>query len=397
MSDAPDARPPAAGPVPAAPPAAWPADRVDPPDVSAALAAWRAARSAWTRRRHGLEAELLLAPRVDLLARDDPPRPLEGEVRLRPRAALRWSPLRSETLLAEARLLEARAAWIAAWREALLARWTLPVERDRAAAAHDRAQERLRAARAALDAADAAREEDAREAALDLREARLDLADATQELQAIDAQARALGLDPAKSPSPRPRLASPEVPDPVTTLAYRARAARLAAEVARSERRWTDATMPLLSVEAGYAGSDASLEAGLALRHGRPHATLDAALEGTPQERAWARLAATFRLGNDVGEVRAARDAARDAEVEELAAFEDRWRAEVAEATREADATTARWRLAEERLAAVAADDARARERALDAARRAWLRMARDHGTLLAWIEAWPRGSSDPA
>jgi hypothetical protein len=392
VSDAPDARPAAAGPDPDARPGAWPADLADPPDVAAALAAWRAARTAWTRRRHGLEAELVFAPRADLLARDDPPRPLESEVRLRPSAALRWSPLRSETLLAEARLLEAQAAWTAAWREALLARWTLPVQRDRATAAHARAEERVRDARTARNTA---ADEDAREADLDLREARLDLADAAHELRAIEARARDLGLKLADGPSARPGLASPEVPDPVTTLAYRARAARLAADVARSERRWTDATMPLLAIEAGYAGSDAAVEAGLELRNGRPSATLDAALEGTPQERAWARLQATFRLGSDLGEARAARDAARDAEVEELAAFEARWRSEVAEARREADAATARWRLAEERLAAVAPDDADGRERALDAARRAWLRMARDHGTLLAWIEAWPRPAPD--
>jgi hypothetical protein len=393
VSDDPDARPPAAGPAPAARPAAWPADRDDPPDVSAALDAWRAARTAWTRRRHGLEAELLLAPRVDLLARDDPPRPLEDRARLRPSASLRWSPLRSEVLLAEARVLEAEAAWIAAWREVLLAAWTLPVERDRARAARERAEEEVRTARAALEAAP---EEDAREAELDLREARLDLADAVQALRAVEARARELGRTLPVDASARPALAGPEVPDPVATRAYRARAARLAADVARSERRWADATMPLLSVEGGYAGSDAALEAGVELRRGRPAATLDATLSGTPQERAWARLEATFRLGSDLGEVRAARDAARDAEVAELAAFEERWRAEVADARRDAEAATARWRLAEERLATVAPDDVRARERALDAARRAWLRMVREHGSLLAWIEAWPRRAEAP-
>jgi len=291
-------------------------------------------------------------------------------------------------------VLEAEAAWISAWREALSARWTLPVERDRAAAAHARAEERRRTARATLHAASDA---DAREAGLDLREALLDLADAAQALQGVDARARVLGLAPVPGPAARPALAAPEIPDPSTTRAYRARAARLAADVARSERRWTDATMPLLAVEAGYAGSDASVEAGLALRHGRPYATVDAALEGTPQERAWARLQATFRLGSDLGEVRASRDAARAAEADELAAFEERWRAEVEEARREADAATARWRLAEDRLAAVSPDDARARARALDAARRAWLRMAREHDALLAWIEAWPLRAPDPS
>jgi hypothetical protein len=395
VSDDSDALPPAAGSAPAARPAAWPAALPDPPEVADALAVWRAARTAWARHRHGLEAELVLAPQVDLRARDDPPRPLESEARLRPSASLRWSPLRSETLLAEARVLEADAAWIAAWREALLARWTLPVERDRAAAAHRWAEERRRAAAAAEDGAEDGAA--AREAALDLREARLDLADAARELRAIDARAHALGLAAAGGPADRPALALPEIPDPVATRAYRARAARLAADVARSERRWADATMPLLSVEAGYAGSDASVEAGLALRHGRPAAKLDATLAGTPQERAWARLQATFRLGSDLGEVRAEREAARSAEVEELAAFEARWRAELAEARRDADAATERWRLAEERLAAVGPDDRRGRERALDAAQRAWLRMARDHGALLAWLEAWPERVPDAA
>lgn len=392
VSDDPAARPTISEPVPGAPPAAWPAGRDAPPDVRAALAAWRAARTAWRRRRHGLEAELLLAPRADLLARDDPPRPPEGEVRLRPSAALRWSPLRSETLLAEARVLEAETAWVAAWREAILAAWSMPIERDRAVAAEARAAGALRAAEEALAAAS---DEEAREARLDLREARLDLADARAELRALDERARSLGVPPGGRPGARAALTPPRVPDPTATRAYRARAARLAADVARSERRWTDATLPLLALEAGYAGSDASLEAGLALRHGRPQATLDAALEGTPQERAWARLEATFRLGSDLDEARAAREAARAAEVEELVAFEARWRDEVADARRELDATSARWRLAEERWRAVAPDDDRGRERALDAARRAWLRMARAYGALLDWIEAWPRRSDD--
>lgn len=373
-------------------PTSWPPERPDPPNVAAAQAAWDEARTAARRTRAALDADLVLDPSLTVRKRDDPPRPADTVASWSPSASLAWSPLRSETLLAEARVLEAEIAWTDAWREALLAALTLPVE-------HDAAQEQLAdadgdVAKALADRSSASGGDPARTdpgAEFDLREARLDRADASGDLDDVEREAAALGVPLGRDGADRPALRVPAAPDPTTTRAYRARALRLAADVARSERRWTDGVVPALGLEIGYAGSDARVEASAELRHGRPRLRLDGSLEGTPQERGWARLSAAFRLGSDLAGLRRDVDDARLAEVEVLADLERDWHADVRGSLRAFEGDAARWRLAEDRVDA--ADEEADRRRAEARARRAWLRMARSYGAVLEAFEAWPAAS----
>lgn len=353
-------------------PSFWPSSLPQPPSVRDARAALLAANDAWRQRRLALDAELIVEPQVGLLTRDDPPRPTETRAEWRPGATLAWSPLRSETLLAEARVVEAEAAYAASWREAWFAGHRTPVERARAEA-------RL---------AEAAREwerlEEAEPDGLERREARLDLEEARLELERVDS-APVLASSHRRHDHP-----DPQRPEVTRTWRYRARALRLAADVARSERRWTAAVVPLLELEVGYAGSDAELGAELELRGGRPSARAYATLRGTPQERGWATLSAAFRFATDQPDVRAELDAARLAEVRTLAELEEAWngRAEVLLA----DLTFARerWRLEEDRLAAGSDRTTEAQARAEAGVLRAYLRYLGAYDATSAHFEAWP-------
>lgn len=413
----------------AGPPRGWPDDVAVPAEVRAAEEALAAAREALRRTRRGLEAELSVAPTLDLLARDDPPRPLETDLAWRPKASLSWSPLRSEALLAEARALEADADRIAAWREATLSALRAPVTLARAhdavaAAEHDLEAALRRSADVAAEAealaaqiasdvpgtaspstdapgpdaragrgatrADAYAEVERRRAAatLDVREARIDLGVARRELRDLLARGEYKRLDPTAER--RPDLPLPELPDATATRAYRARALRLAADVARSERRWRKAVMPRLGVEVGYAGSDGALAAQLELRDGRPRGRVSGALGGTPQERGWATVSALFRLGTDLPSAQAATVAAREAERRTLDDHAATWTREAEERRHDARTARARWRVAEARRATIAPDDERGRARALEAARRTWLRYLAALDKLTRLAETWP-------
>jgi hypothetical protein len=364
----------------AAAPAGWPAQRPLPPAVAAAREALREAREEARRTRLGLEAEVTVAPELDILRRDDPPRPATPDLELRPEASVTWSPLRSETLLARARVLEAEVDLTDAWREAIVAAWRAPVALARVEADRREARAALEAARAALEAAaahaDGPREEAEvarEEARLDVREARLDLAEARRELAARPV-APGHGRGAPAAPERRRALPLPAPAPGWTPRALRARALRRAADVARSERRRVGALLPKLGLEVGYAGSDAAWRAELALERGRPRGELGARLGGTPQERGWLKASAALRLGSDLprreADLADARRAQRLGREAEAAA----WRAELDAARTEAEAREARWRLAEDRLAAARRGGAPRRvARAEDRARRAWL------------------------
>lgn len=385
-------------------PAAWPTEASTPVAVEDARAALREAREAARRQRAGIEAEILIAPELDLLWRDDPPRPRQEDGALRPEASLTWSPLRSEALLADARVLEAELRLLDAWRRALLARWRAPVERARADAALRAAEADVHEAEADVDAAEAdvrdvgarrtvASDDERRDAAraledaeLDLREARLDLEEARRDLAALPPPGD--GPDAAER---RVELALPATPSLRATRGYRARALRLAADVARSERRRLAAVLPDLGVEAGYAGADARIDGRLALRDGRPQARIRGVLEGTPQERAWLKAYLTLRLGDDRARATAAARAARRRELRAQAELHAAWRVEARQLRTEVEARRARWRLAEDRLAAARdRGDAQRSARAEEAARRAWLRYLDAVGKASTLFEALP-------
>ncbi len=378
---------PPAGPpdAPGPPPDAWPTDRPEPAEVTRRRGAWRDAVRARTRRLRATEAEVVVPAGVHLLKRDDPPRPADLAPSFAPEATATWSPLRSERLLAEARVLEAERAWRDAWRDALHAAWAGPVERAR-----------LEAERAEARAALAHDPDDARDAALDLR-----IADADQAALARDAhEALApIGAEPdwagGGAPWPvladveRPAFRPPAAPPPEATLHVRARLARALADLARSERRRTAALLPHVGLELGYAGRHAEVSGALALRAGRPEAGLRARARGTPQERAWVDVGATVRFGSDAG--RRARDV--DDARREVARVRERARrdvaADAAEARDDLEVATARWRAAErDRAAAWTAGTPD--PDALDDARRAWLRYLRAVVRDAAARETWP-------
>lgn len=390
----------AVGSGPDARPLGWPTGLAVPDAVRAADERLAAARDALRRARLGLDAEVAIAPTARLTKRDDPPRPLETELTWGPKASLSWSPLRSEALLAEARVLEAEADRIAAWRDATLAALRTPVALARledavAAAEHDLdAARRRRADAEAAIAADVATDElaalERRRAAagLDVREARIDVDEARRELLELRAGTEDTPLRSAAER--RLDLPLPPLPEPTATRAYRARALRLAADVARSERRWRKAVLPRLGLEVGYAGSDGSLAAKLELRDGRPRGRLSGAIRGTRQERGWATVSALFRLGSDLPSAVAGQADARQDERRTLEQLEAAWTREAVARWEDARTARARWQVAEARRATVAPDDERGRVRALEAARRSWLRylVALDKVTTLA--ETWP-------
>ena len=147
--------------------------------------------------------------------------------------------------------------------------------------------------------------------------------------------------------------------------AFLALTLREAAALARSERRRVAAFLPSLGVEVGYAGSQGRLEARWALREGRQRAALEGAWRGTPQERGWAEVSASFRFGSDAREVQETVRSAEDAMVQAQETFIEQWEAEVASTERAYAFALERWQLAEARV-----EDARS----LDQARRAYLR-----------------------
>lgn len=374
------------------------------PAVLAARDDLRAAREALAAARSGLHAEVTLRPRLDLLARDDPPRPRSSDFELAAGASLSWAPLRSEVLLHEARVLEAELRVVDARRDAAVAELGQRVQRARAVAAERRVEAAWQeAAGTAAARAGSAAEADAaagaetarRRAELDLQKAALDLADARRDLRDSGGASRhdsnrdGSALDGATRAPERPDLQLPPVPETTSLRAFRAREFRSAAEVVRAERRRIGAFVPNVGLDMGYAGADASVAGGLALRHGRPHGSLEASWSGTPQERAWARFTMTLRFGSD------ARDAAsspEDLRREAQAALEDLTDALARKATaarEEAEARRARWRLAEARLelAREEGDEGRV-DRALDVARREWLRFLRATEKALDAMEA---------
>lgn len=377
-------------------PAFWPSSLSPPLQVLDAREALASANAAWRERRLALETELVLEPQLGVMARDDPPRPAEARAQWQPSATVAWSPLRSETLLSEARVLEAEAAYAAAWREAWSELDQAPVERARAAARLAQAEHAWNET-ANGDADDLER----REAQLDLEEARFDLRRFEDQLEASFGSPEPFSL-PAERRHDHP---DPRRPQVTATWRYRARALRLAADVARSERRWTAAVVPLLELEVGYAGSDAQVGAELELRGGRPTARAYASLGGTPQERGWATLSAAFRFGNDQPAVRAGLDAARLAEVRTLAELEEHWNGRALILTDELAFARERWRLEEDRLAAEAMAEAGAeaeadvsgQERTLDRVRRAYLRFLRAYDALCTQLEAWPPAGDAPS
>lgn len=376
-------------------------------EIVAARAELARLEGALQEARLGLSTEIRLRPRLTLTWRDDPPRPPGAQMALRPDASVAWSPLRSEVLLAEARVVEARLDLADAMRDAAIEALIAPVQlgvalADRAAARADlqAARNDVAAARTRRDEARAAATaspdtpelaeahveavEAHRAARLDLRDAELDLADAERELAA---------LTPVVSPRPpapntalRLDLHHPAAPDPTRLGAYRARSLRLAAEVARSERYRRRAFIPDVALEVGYAGSDARVEGTLGMRAGRPRAEVAGRLDGTVQERGWARITATLRFGRDG--VRAATNPER-LRAEAAAAQEglaSALRAEAHAAREEARARRARWRLAEDALRhARERGDGRRVARAERDAVRTWLRFVRaTHGLLEA-------------
>ena len=398
-------------------PVAWPAGTPVPPEVETARDQLRAARTAERRARLGLEAEVIVAPDLDVVRRDDPPRPPRADLELRPEAKVRWAPLRSEALLARARVLEAEVELLEAWRAAILDAWRLPIERARAEAALRAARAELseaaeareaaashvaeeRAARARADPADrslVAAERTLRDARLDEREARLDLDEARRELAALPTATTARGDPPTDGGVPEPgtarrrRISLPRPAPGWTPRDLRADALRRAADVARSERRRLGAVLPKVGVEIGYAGSDATGTAKLALEHGRPRGELGASLGGTPQERGWLEAYAAVRLGSDAptraADLAAVRERARTGRVADAAA----WRADLRDARAEVRTREARWRLAEARSVAAHEDGAaRAVARADDRARRTYLTYLTAVGKVLDLVEALP-------
>ncbi|MDZ7799236.1 MAG: hypothetical protein U5K81_00400 [Trueperaceae bacterium] len=380
-------------------------------EIVAARAELARLEGALQEARLGLSAEIRLRPRLTLTWRDDPPRPLEAELAPRPDASVAWSPLRSEVLLAEARVVEARLDLADAMRDAAVEALVAPVEleaavAERAAARADlqearnevatartrRDEARAAAAAASPDApelAEAQVEADRahRAARLDLREAELDLADAERALAELTPVAPS--LLPAPAAAPRRDLHHPAAPDPTRLAAYRARALRLAAEVARSERYRRRAFIPDVAMEVGYAGSDARVEGTLGMRAGRPRAEVAGSLDGTIQERGWARVTATLRFGRDGVRAATTPERLRAEAAATQEALASALRAEAHAAREEACARRARWRLAEDALRhARDGGDGRAIARAERDAVRTWLRFVRATHGLLEAVEA---------
>ncbi|MDR9391286.1 MAG: hypothetical protein RI554_04580 [Trueperaceae bacterium] len=399
-SDAPP-RPsyPPAGPpdAPGPAPAAWPADHPEPAEVTRRREAWRDAVRARARRHRATDAELVLPAGAHLLKRDDPPRPTERAPSFAPEVAATWAPLRSERLVAEARVLEAERAWRDAWRDALHAALAAPVERARLEV--ERAD-----ARAALAGGDP---DDARDAALDLRIAEADLVALHRDAHEALAPLRSAGPDaaqggrtppaswPVLADVERPALTPPPAPPAAATLHVRARVARALADVARSERRRTAALLPHVGLEVGYAGRHAETSGSVELRAGRPEAEVRARARGTPRERAWVDLEASVRFGSDAGRrTRDLEDARRDLERARERATRDVG-ADVTEARNDLDVATARWRAAEAARAA-AWSAGRPDAGALDDARRDWLRYLREAMRDAEAREGWPTPAGTP-
>lgn len=387
-------------------PSAWPHDAEAPAAVREARTELVAAREAARRGRIAIDAEVTIGPEVELLGRDDPPRPVEASFDASPEASLSWSPLPSEGMLLEARVLEAEDRLLDAWRRAIVAAWRAPVERARGDADLREAEAELaeagEARRRALAAVDEARQEgdpealeraerSLRDAELDLREARIDRDEARRDARPADAARPGTPVGGTDASDARFAVRIPETPPFAATRRYRARALRLSAVVARSERRRVGALLPRLGVEAGYAGSDASLRADLALRDGRARGRLRGALGGTPQERGWVRAFAVVRLGNDLAGVEAALASARDDRRRTLDARSIDWHRDLRDARADAETRGARWRLAEDRLRAAREDgDLRRIARAEDDARRLWLLYLSAAAKTLALLEALP-------
>ncbi len=430
---------------PLAPPAAWPAEAPTPHAVVDAATALHDRTEALRLQAEGVVAELRFRPRAHLLWRDDPPRPLDPSFDGAPEARVVWSPLASEVLLAEARVIEAEAALQDAWRDAVVDAWAAPVAAARTLADLHAAEGTLVRAEADAEAARATLRKTAREAgrpdlasvpaSVDAAARDGDLPEAlrTARLAAVAAEldrraaalrareardaaepwfayrppgeaaefgigwARLAGWDPASEPPPeldaeaRSELALPAPPDPRGLRAYAARTARTEAVVSRADRNRLGAVVPAASFEAGYAGTSAELSAELGVRSGRPRVELGGSLDGTVQERFWLRAGVTVRLGSDLdAAVRDAERARADQErtLRELAAS---LRTEAAERTFAAETAAERWRLAEERrvLARLEGTEAQ-RRRAEDDARRRWLQY------LTAAHRAWTRTESPP-
>lgn len=365
------------------------------PEIAEAERQLQRLREAWAVERGGLEAELTLDPELQLLARDDPPRPAQLTPGAVAGAEVRWSPLRSQVLLAEARVLEACAGLIAARREAGYRALRAPVEAARAARALREArvdlgearatERRLRGRAAPTDAQ--GREALARErlaAELDAREARLEVAERARTLAGWRAEAAALGADTPSPPAlPRPLL-PPEALPVADSLTFRARALREEASVALARRRATAAVLGGVALEGAYHGSDARLQAGVELASGRPRARAALTLRGTPQERWELGLSARLRMGSDAPRAWRTLEAARADRARTLSGL----RAEIVDDRREARAEVraraARLELAGARWSAArAADDPEAADDALDRLQRAWLRWLRSVDRLL--------------
>jgi len=230
-------------------PVSWPEGAALPGGVREAEGAFRAAVAAWRGERRALTAEVTLDPEVRVVRRDDPRRVGVVTPTLTPGARVAWDPLRSEALLAEARVFEAIGAWREAWCEALIEARRVPVVLARAEAE----VEEVRASLAAL------REEGASAESLVVREAMLAVEEASWQLE--EAQGSAVGVAVDLGGDARPAGSLPG-PRPVEALpAFLALTLREAAALARSERRRVAAFLPSLGVEVGYAGSQGRLEA----------------------------------------------------------------------------------------------------------------------------------------
>ncbi len=334
-------------------PVSWPEGAALPGGVLEAEGAFRAAVAAWRGERRALTAEVTLDPEVRVVRRDDPRRVGVVTPTLTPGARVAWDPLRSETLLAEARVFEAIGAWREAWCEALIEARRVPVVLARAEAE----VEEVRASLAALQ------EEGASAESLVVREAMLAVEEASWQLEEAQGSTAGVAVDLGGDARPAGSLPGPR---PVEELpAFLALTLREAAALARSERRRVAAFLPSLGVEVGYAGSQGRLEARWALREGRQRAALEGAWRGTPQERGWAEVSASFRFGSDAREAQETVRDAEDAMVRAQEGFIEAWEAEVASTERAHAFALERWRLAEARV-----EDARS----LDQARRAYLR-----------------------
>jgi len=365
-------------------PAAWSAQVSVPTSVFRAEDAFLTARDVLQKERSGFSADLTFKPAFSILKRDDPPRPAVTSTSVSPTGSLSWRPLRSEVLLAEARVFEAFSGWLESWRDVLVSTWIAPVRLAQAKQENFALQTRI----AALKENSA---EDDVESLFELWEVELDQKDALiTHVEAYQDALRLVGSNPREQRFPVTVKDSGSL---AMLPAYRATMLRAAAVVARSERRRLAAVMPSLSLAMGLAGSRARAEAEFGFSHGRPEAFLKASLNGTPQERAWASLEASFRLGTDLGEVEQdVLDARQEVQREHdafVAAHEEEVRGR-RDAWRRADE---HWRLAEDRLAWLQSKDdpsERDVEKALREVRTWWIRMVVAAGRLSESWATWP-------